>query len=122
MLDPVSQLQHQPIRTLGSIVQEFAQTVLQLLMVSLLLLGIGGLTFKVLGEDGWLPSLLAAAWNSGPGYLFAATVALLVGGSWVNRALYRRPAALNRSADALFYGCFALGVFFAARLFIGGTI
>jgi len=122
MLDPVTQLQHQPIRTLSSIVHELALTLLQLLTLSLLLLGIGGIVFKALGTDGWLPSALAVAWDQGPGYLVAAVVALLLGSTWLSRTLTRRSDTTSHSADALVYACLALGVFFATRLYITGTL
>jgi len=122
MLDPVTNFQHQPVRTLSSLVQDFAQTLLQMLLLSLLLLGIGGLVFKAIGRDGWLPGLLEGAWNSGPGYLMAACGALLFGGVLIKRAFYRRPAAINRSGDTLVYAFLGLGLFFALRLTMTGTL
>ena len=122
MLDPITSFQHQPLRTLSSVVHESVQTLFQMLLLSLLLLGIGGLVIKALGADGWLPGLLKAAWDSGPGYLATVTVALLLGSVWVKRAFYRRPSAINRTGDALVMGFLALGVFFTLRLIVRGTL
>lgn len=122
MIDPITSLQQRPMRTLSSIVQESLQTLFQALLLCMLLLGIGGTAFKAIGADGWLPGLLQAAWDSGPAHLVLATSALVVGGMWIKRFLYRRPSINTRSGDALVYGCFALGVFFALRLLITGTL
>ena len=122
MIEPITSLQQRPMRTLSSIVQESLQTLFQALLLCMLLLGIGGTVFKAIGADGWLPGLLQAAWDSGPAHLVLATSALVVGGMWLKRFLYRRPNINTRSGDALVYACFALGVFFALRLAITGSL
>ena len=122
MIDPITSLQQRPMRTLSSIVQESLQTLFQGLLLCMLLLGIGGTVFKAIGTDGWLPGLLQAAWESGPAHLVMATSALIVGGMWLKRFLYRRPNINTRSGDAMVFGCFALGVFFALRLAITGSL
>ena len=86
------------------------------------LLGIGGIVFKALGADGWLPRLLQSAWESGPAHLVLATSALVVGGAWLKRFFYRRPSATSRAGDVLVYGCLALGVFFGLRLVTTGGL
>ena len=122
MLDPVTSFQHQPLRTLSSVIYESVHTLFQMLLLSLLLLGIGGLVYKALGADGWLPGLLKSAWTSGPGYLASAIVALVLGALWLKHVFYQSPKAINRTGDALVLGCLALGVFFALRLIVSGTL
>ncbi len=122
MIDPITSLQQRPLRTLSSIVQESLQTLFQGLLLCMLLLGIGGTIFKAIGTGGWLPGLMQAAWESGPAHLVLATSALFVGGMWLKRFLYRRPNINTRSGDALVFGCFALGVFFALRLAVTGSL
>ena len=122
MIDPITSLQQRPMRTLSSIVQESLQTLFQGLLLCMLLLGIGGTVFKAIGADGWLPGLLQAAWESGPAHLVLATSALIFGGMWIRRFLYRRPNINTRSGDVLVFSCFALGVFFALRLAITGSL
>ena len=120
MLDPVTSFQHRPLRTLSSVFHEALQTIFELLILSLLLLGIIGLMFKAFGAGGLVPSLLQSAWHSGPGYLVLATVALVVGVAWIKRAFYKRPAAVGRGGDMLVFSCLALGAFFALRLVVTG--
>ena len=122
MIDPITSLQQRPMRTLSSIVQESLHTLFQILLLSMLLLGIGGIVFKAIGADGWLPGLLQSAWDSGPAHLVLATSALFVGGMWIKRFLYRRPNVNNRTGDFLVFGCLALGIFFALRLTITGGL
>ena len=120
MLDPVTSFQHRPLRTLSSVFHEAMQTLFELLILSLLLLGIIGLMFKAFGAGGLVPRLLHSAWQTGPGYLLAAVVALIVGAAWTKRAFYKRPAAVGRSGDLLVFSCLALGAFFALRLALTG--
>ena len=122
MLDPITNLQQRPIRTLGSLANEALQTIFQFLLLSMLLLGIGGTVYKAIGTDGWLPGLLLAAWESGPAQLVLATSALFVGVTWIRRILYRGPSANSRTGDAMMLGCLAIGVFFALRLAITGEL
>lgn len=122
MLDPITSFHQQPVRTLSSIIHESIHTLFEMLVLSLLLLGMGGLVFKAIGAGGWLPSLLTSAWQSGPGYLVCVSVGLFLGGVWLKRTFYRRPAAINRTGDALVFGCIALGAFFGLRLIFSGTL
>ena len=122
MIDPITNLQQRPVRTLGNMFQEALQTVFQFLLLAMLLLGIGGTVFKAIGADGWLPGVMQMAWESGPAHLVLAISALVVGGTWLKRFLYSRPTVNNRTGDVLTFACFALGVFFALRLVITGEI
>ena len=122
MLDPVTSFQHRPLRTLSSVFHEALQTLFELLILSLLLLGIIGLMFKAFGAGGLVPRLLHSAWQTGPGTLVAAVVALILAVAWVKRAFYKRPAAVGRSGDMLVFSCLALGTFFALRLAVTGGL
>ncbi len=121
MIDPVSGFQHRPMRTLGSVFQEGLQTLYELLIVSLLILGIGGFMVKAFGADGLVPRLLQSAWEVGPGYLLLAVVALVIGIAWLKRLFYRRPAAIGRGGDMLVFVFLALGAFFGLRLIMTGA-
>lgn len=120
MLDPVTSFQHRPIRTLSSVLQEGLQTLFELSIVSLLLLGIIGFGFKAFGADGLVLRLLQSAWQGGPGYLLLATFALVVSLVWLKRFFYRRPAAIDRGGDLLVFSFLALGAFFGLRLITTG--
>ena len=72
MLDPVTSFQHRPMRTLSSVLQEGVQTLFELLIISLLLLGIVGFLFKAFGANGLVLRLLQSAWQGGPALLLVA--------------------------------------------------
>ncbi len=120
MLDPVTSFQHRPMRTLSSVLQEGVQTLFELSIVSLLLLGIIGFVFKAFGANGLVLRLLQTAWESGPAYLLFVTVALVISLVSLKRFFYRRPAAIGRGGDALVFGFLALGAFFGLRLITTG--
>jgi hypothetical protein len=120
MLDPVTSFQHRPMRTVSSVLQEGVQTLFELLIVALLLLGIIGFMIKAFGANGMLLRVLHSAWQSGPGILLLTTVALVIGLASLKRFFYRRPAAIGRGGDVLVFGFLALGAFFGLRLITTG--
>ena len=122
MLNQITNLHDRPLRYLANVLHETILTIFQLLLMSLLLLGIGGFVFKAIGTDGWLPGLLQRAWHSDPVYALFVTGALVLGGVWLQRVQDQRPGKLNRAGDMLIYGCLALGVFFSMRLIITGSL
>ncbi|MGD2138803.1 MAG: hypothetical protein PVH25_00285 [Burkholderiales bacterium] len=122
MLDPVTSFQHRPLRTLSSVFHEALQTLFELLILSLLLLGIVGLMFKAFGAGGLVPSLLQAAWDQGPGYLVVVTAGMVISVAWFKRLFYKRPAAIGRGGDMLVFGVLALGAFFGLRLLVTGSL
>ncbi len=121
MLDPLINLSDRTWRSLSSIVHEGLHTLLQLLFLSLLLLGLGGLVFKAVRPGGWIESALGGAWNVHPGYALAILGALILGGTWAKRAAERLPL-FNRRGDWLVYGCLALGAYFAIQLSVTGGL
>jgi hypothetical protein len=121
MLDPFTNFSNRPLRSLLGVVQEGFHTLWQLLFLSLLLLGLGGLVFKAVRPAGWLDTLMAGAWNASPGYAMIALLALFVAGLWARRAA-RRLQFLNRHGEWPVYGCLALGTVFALQLIFGGSL
>lgn len=121
MLDPFSHLTDRPLRSLFGVVHEGFQTLFQLMFLSLLLLGLGGLVFKAVRPGGWLEGLFAGAWAANPGYGMLAVVALLVGSVWAKRAAENLPL-FRRQGNWLLYSCLALGAYFAVQLIATGTI
>lgn len=121
MLDPLSHLSDRPVRTLIGVCQEGFQTLFQLLLLCLLILGLGGLVYKAIGPDGWLESTLGRIWEAHPTYAITGTLALLIGGAWLHRRLEQLPL-FGRGGDWLVYGCLAFGLFFAVRLIATGGL
>jgi len=122
MLNPITNLHDRPLRYLASVLHETVYTIFQLLLLSLLLLGIGGFVVKAIGTDGWLPGMLQSAWHSNPIYALFVIGALVLGGGWLKRVFDHRLTKLNHTGDVLIYGCLALGVFFGMRLIITGSL
>jgi hypothetical protein len=122
MFNPITNLHDRPLRHLGHFIHEAAYTMFQLLLLSLLLLGIGGLVFKAIGADGWLPGMLERAWHSDPIYALFVVGGLVISGSYLKRFFDRRLNKINHVGDIMIYGCLGLGVFFGLRLAINGSL
>jgi hypothetical protein len=121
MYDPLSQLTNRPARGVLNILQEGIQTLFHLLLFSLLLLGFGGLIYKALRSGGWIESLLGSFWAQHP----AMTIATLLGAMGVAilaKRYFDNVSMFGKRGDVLVYGCLALGLFFAFKLVVTGTL
>jgi hypothetical protein len=121
MFDPFSELTTRPVRSAAAIVQEGLQTLFQLMLLCLLVLGLGGLVYKAVGPGGWLESALTHIWKSDPVYALLGVLALVIAGGGVRRGVDRLPL-FGKGGDWLVYGCLALGGFFALRLIATGSL
>ena len=121
LFDPLSDLTDRPARGVLSILQEGVQTLFHLLLFSLLLLGFGGLIYKALRSGGWIETLLGSFWAQHP---VAAIVALLAaaGVAALVKSYFDRVSMFGKRGDVLVYGCLALGLFFAFKLVVTGTL
>lgn len=119
MLNPYTSFSDRPLRYLLQLLQEGVYTLLQMLFVSLLVIGLGSFAFTALKPGGWLQSLLKPIWNAYPSLAIGAAIALLVGGAWLKGAFERLPM-FGKRGDWLVYGCLAFGVFFIGRLLFAG--
>ena len=75
LIDPLSSLSHRPGRGVLHVLHEGIQTLFHLLLLSLLLLGFGGLIYKALRSGGWIESLLGAFWGQHPTMAIVALAA-----------------------------------------------
>jgi hypothetical protein len=121
MLDPLSNLTARPVRSVLQILQEGVQTVFHLLLFSLLVLGFGGLLYKALRSGGWVDSVLGRIWDQNPTAIIVALLAVLAGAAWGTRLFDRLPL-YGKRGDMLVYCCLALGLFFAFKLIVTGTL
>jgi hypothetical protein len=121
MFDPLSDLTDRPARGVLHILQEAIQTLFHLLLFSLLLLGFGGLIYKALRSGGWIQSVLGSFWDQHPA---AAIVALLAAAGVAAGAkrYFDKGSIFGKRGDVLVYGCLALGLFFAFKLVVTGTL
>lgn len=121
MLNPFSDLTDRPVRGVLSLLQEGIQTLFHLMLFSLLLLGFGGLIYKALRSGGWIQSLLESFRAQPPA---TAVVALLfaVGVAAGAKRYFDYGSMTGKRGDVLVYGCLALGLFFAFKLVVTGSL
>lgn len=121
MLDPLSDLTSRPVRSVLQILQEGVQTLFHLLLFSLLVLGFGGLLYKALRSGGWVESVLGRIWDQHPTLAIVTLLAALACATWGTRLFDRLPM-FGKRGDMLVYGCLALGLFFAFKLLVTGSL
>lgn len=121
MLDPISDLTARPVRSVLQILQEGLQTLFHLLLFSLLVLGFGGVLYKALRSGGWVESVLGQIWEQHPIAAIVVLLATLAGGTWGTRLLEHLPL-YGKRGDMLVYCCLALGLFFAFKLVVTGSV
>lgn len=121
LFDPSSSLTDRPARGVLLILQEGIQTLFHLLLFSLLLLGFGGLIYKALRSGGWIESILGSFWAQHP---TMAVVALLaaIGVAACAKRYFDNATMFGKRGDILVYGCLALGLYFAFKLVVTGTL
>lgn len=121
IFDSISDLADRPVRGVLQLLQEGIQTLFHLLLFSLLLLGFGGVIYKALRSGGWIESILGRFAAEHPtttivALLAAVGVAVLAGRYFENGSMF------GKRGDFLVYGCLALGLFFAFKLVVTGTL
>lgn len=121
MLDLLSGSSDHPARPLSSVVREVMLTLYQLVFVTLLILGLGGLVAKAFRPEGWVESAFRAIWQANPAYAVCGVLVLSVSGLWIKRTLEQIPL-FGKRGDLLVYAFLSLGLFFAVKLFVTGTI
>jgi hypothetical protein len=121
LLDPMSNLTARPGRSVLQLVQEGIQTLFHLLLFSLLVLGFGGLIYKALRPEGWFAHLLGKIWMEHPVMAILAGLALLGSAVWGTH-WFERLSLFGKRGDLLVYACLALGLFFAFKLLVTGSL
>ena len=91
-------------------------------VVGLVVMGVGGLVYKLLNPDGWLTDWLGRLWNKSPGLVwlvgFVGAVAIIAA-----KHFYDRDPPGNRvRGNLLVYAFMALGLFFFFKLVVTGTL
>ena len=121
IFDPLYDLTARPFRGVLQLLQEGIQTLFQLLLFCLLVLGFGGLIYKAVRSGGWIQSIVEGFWAQPPA---TAVVALLsaVGLAAGAKRYFDNTSMLGKRGDVLVYGCLALGLFFAFKLVVTGGL
>ncbi|MCC6472977.1 MAG: hypothetical protein IT514_04450 [Burkholderiales bacterium] len=87
----------------------------------LMVLGIGGVMYHAVGKGGWIERGFGGVFSQGLG----TVLALVVGGVlivWFGRRWMMGKRSQTILNDFLLYGVVALGLFFAARLILYGSL
>ncbi len=121
LFDPSSSLTDRPARGVLLILQEGIQTLFHLLLLSLLLLGFGGLIYKALRSGGWIESILGSFWAQHPA-MAIVTLLAAVGVAACAKRYFDNATMFGKRGDILVYGCLALGLYFAFKLVVTGTL
>ncbi len=90
-------------------------------VLCLMILGVGGVMYHAIGEDGWIERFFGGVLDQGVGTILAVLVGLVLAGWLIRRWLIasQRHALFN---DFLMYGMVALGVLFVGRLLMNGSL
>ncbi len=121
LLDPISNLTARPGRTVLQLIQEGIQTLFHLMLFSLLVLGFGGLVYKALRPEGWMTGLAGQIWGQHPVAAILLSIAAVCGAMWATRFFESLPL-FGKRGDLLVYCCLALGLFFAFKLVVTGSL
>jgi hypothetical protein len=90
-----------------------------LILVSMVLIGLGGTVYKLLAPDGWVAQAFERSFAAGLVTLVSiVSVALL---AWLSRGS-ASPIVRNRAADVIVYALAVVGVFYAVQLALKGTL
>lgn len=93
-------------------------------LIALVLVGLGGLSYNLFRVDGWLEKVLGRIWDLDIQYSLM-TIPMLIGAvvlfnMWRGgRAVHSRNSILP---NVLLYGLFAAGVYYAGRYVLTGTV
>lgn len=121
LLDPMSNLTARPGKTVMQMLQEGIQTLFHLLLFSLLVLGFGGLVYKALRPEGWMASTVGEVWRLHPVAAILFGAGALGAALWGTR-LFERLPLFGKRGDMLVYCCLSLGLFFAFKLAVTGSL
>ncbi len=93
-------------------------------VIGLVLFGIGGISYNLFRDEGWIENILGNLWDAGIEYPLIAVptivAAAVLGKLWRDHRL-----ALGRTSklpDYFIYVLMATGVYFIGSLFIRGTL
>jgi len=104
----------------GGLLAGLIEDVAAIALVGLVVLGIGGIVYRLFKPEGWGSSLLGYLWDKSPWLVW------LAGFSLASVTLLGRHAVRARaregSGDFLTYVLMALGVFFLFRLLVTGNL
>lgn len=96
------------------------QLLVDFIFFCLMILGVGGVMFKVLMPDGWFSVVMKEIWQLEPGFMLVipifALIAFILAKRWLGG--FNAKATLG---DLIMYAWMALGLYFAFKLLVTGS-
>jgi hypothetical protein len=109
-------------RTLGQMLRSGMEDAVAVAVVGLVVLGVGGLVYKLLNPDGWLSDWLGRLWDKSPGLVwvvgFVGATAVIAGKHFYDR----NPRGNSTRGNLVVYAFLALGLFFFFKLVVIGSL
>lgn len=108
-------------KSLGQMLRSGLEDAVAVAVVGLVVLGVGGLVYKLLNPDGWLSEWLGRLWATSPGLVWAvgfigAAVVIL------GKHAYDRNPRDSTRGNLVVYAFLALGLFFFFKLVVTGSL
>jgi hypothetical protein len=91
-------------------------------VVGLVVLGVGGLVFKLLNPEGWLSDWLGRLWDRSPGLVWLAGFAGAAVVIFGKHVYDRNPRGDSARGNLVVYAFLALGLFFFFKLIVTGSL
>jgi hypothetical protein len=109
-------------RTLGQMLRSGMEDAVAVAVVGLVVLGVGGLVYKLLNPGGWLSEWLGRLWDKSPGLVwvvgFAGAAVVILG----KHVYDRNPRGNSARGNLAVYAFLALGLFFFFKLIVIGSL
>jgi hypothetical protein len=109
-------------KSLSQMLRSGLEDAVAVAVVGLVVLGVGGLVYKLLNPDGWLSEWLGRLWNKSPGLVWAVG---FIGAAVVilgKHAYDRNPRGNATRGNLVVYAFLALGLFFFFKLVVTGSL
>jgi hypothetical protein len=90
-------------------------------VVTLVVLGVGGLLYKALKPEGWITTALGHLWEKSPGLVWLAGFGIAVI-TLAFKHYFDRGTQRSSRANLLVYAFLALGLFFFFKLIVTGNL
>ena len=95
------------------------QAFIGFLIVSLVLVGIGGTIYKVISPEGWVAQAFGRSFSAGAAAL--GSLIMIVGLAWFSRGWAVQPRRRMQASDVLVFGFAVAGLVYLAQLLNNGS-
>jgi len=117
---------HKPVLSKSAITTNLTRSLLEdalaVMVVGFVVLGVGGLVYKMLRPDGWVSNWLQRLWDQSPSLVWLAgflCAILVIAGKHI---YHRNARGSSARGNAIAYAFLALGLFFFFKLLVTGAL